>query len=176
MGGAVRAITGKASSREKPQAEYYGNPYTEELMARVLGAIDRYNEKRGGIRQYIPKENLPYEMRPDAERDAIRAREAQDADDDNRPARRLGINEPDENDVPEIEESEDSGEMVSAKMKTKQMQGEVEEEDLASVAQTYNADKRRQKLNAMLKTSQYRPSFSRKRRQESDDEDYLSGG
>jgi len=97
MGGLVRNITGRASSRELPDKSQYGNPYAEDLLARMLAAIDTYNNQHGAYAA-MPEEQRPYELRSDEERRAIRAREEQDAKDEDRPKRRFAVNEPDEND------------------------------------------------------------------------------
>lgn len=163
----VSNLTGKASKDQKPDAAKYKNPYQEELMARVLGAIDRYNDKRG-VNAYIPKEMRPYELRSDEERAGIRAREPQQAKDENRPERNLAINEP--NPV-----APDSGEMVQQKLD--QVQSEQDTPEITALDDANNAEQKRKALNAMLKNTQYAPKFrSRNQSLDSSQSGFLSKG
>jgi hypothetical protein len=172
--GSISTLTGKASKDQKPDEKKYKNPYQEELMARILGAIDRYNDKRG-VNAYIPKEQRPYELRSDEERAGIRAREPQQAKDERRPERNLGINEPNSVAPSNNPVAPDSSAMVEKKL------NQAQEEQTAPAIQNLddadNAEQKRRALNAMLKDSQYAPKFrSRNRSLDNSQSGFVSRG
>jgi hypothetical protein len=141
MGGVVRTITGEPSSGEKPSRENYGNPYSEDLLARFLAAMDEYKDRTSpGWRAYVPPEQAPYQWRPDEERAEIRGRELEQADEENRPARNLAINEP---------TTKTSEDMLADREESRSVQDSQAEQDQA-FASAIEAARRGQLVNRRM--------------------------
>lgn len=154
MGGLVSTLTGEASSGEKPKKENYGNPYTGDMMARLLGAIDAYNETRfggKGVASHIPAENMPYEMRSPEDRARIRATEDQLAAEQERPTRDLAINEP-----KAVQPTEQD--TIQPRLEAAPRAGY----DMIPVTRSVDPEIRRRALQEALKQTNYAPNFMRR--------------
>lgn len=126
MGGIVEMVTGKPSSDRKPKAENYGNPYAQDLLARLLASIDEYKDRTTPAwRGKVPTEQRPYEWRSDEERARIRKDELQNADDQNRAPRDFAVNEPQED--PETSSKEAVRQLADQRATTQEQTQENDE-------------------------------------------------